>query len=70
MKITAKDILEKFGQPDVIWASPPCEKFSVGAMGKHWIQGTNLPKTEDTKEALKLLDITESLIDFLKSKAN
>lgn len=24
MNITAKDIIERFGHPDVIWASPPC----------------------------------------------
>ena len=47
MNIEAKDIVERFGHPDVIWASPPCEKFSVAAIGKHWIKGTNTPKTED-----------------------
>ena len=45
MNITTEDIIERFGKPDVIWASPPCEKFSVAAIGKHWIKGTNLPKT-------------------------
>lgn len=35
MTITAKDILEKFGRPDVIWASPDCTTYSVAAISKH-----------------------------------
>ena len=34
-KLTAQDILEKFGKPDVIWASPDCTTFSVAAISKH-----------------------------------
>ena len=33
--ITAQDILQRFGQPDVIWASPDCTTFSVMAISKH-----------------------------------
>ena len=65
MNITAKDIFERFGNPDVIWASPPCEKFSVAAIGKHWTKGTNLPKTKDTAKALELLEYTVNLIKEL-----
>lgn len=64
-QVNVQDILERFGTPDVIWASPPCEKFSVAAIGKHWIQGTNLPKTEDTKKALDLLEHVVQLIKEL-----
>ncbi len=34
-ELTAQDILEKFGKPDVIWASPDCTTFSVAAISKH-----------------------------------
>ena len=68
MKIEANDLLDKFGVPDVIWASPPCEKFSVAAIGKHWVKGTNLPKTEDTKFALQLLEHTVKLITDINPK--
>lgn len=67
-KLTAQDIIDKFGVPDVIWASPPCEKFSVASIGKYWIQGTNKPKTEESKQALELLEHTIKLIMELKPK--
>ena len=34
-KLTANDILEKFGRPDVIWASPDCTTYSVAAISRH-----------------------------------
>jgi C-5 cytosine-specific DNA methylase len=33
--ISAQDILERFGRPDVIWASPDCSTYSVAAISKH-----------------------------------
>jgi hypothetical protein len=40
--ITAQDILERFGQPDVIWASPDCTSYSIAAISHH------RTKTEDS----------------------
>lgn len=33
--LKAKDILEKFGKPDVIWASPDCTSYSIAAISHH-----------------------------------
>lgn len=33
--ITAKDIIERFGEPDVIWASPDCSSYSIAAISHH-----------------------------------
>lgn len=33
--LTAEQILEWFGKPDVIWASPDCTTYSVAALGRH-----------------------------------
>ena len=33
--LTAEDILEKFGKPDVIWASPDCTSQSVAGISHH-----------------------------------
>lgn len=34
-KVTAEDVLEKFGRPDVIWASPDCTSYSIAAISHH-----------------------------------
>lgn len=34
-KVTAQEILDKFGRPDVIWASPDCTTFSIAAISHH-----------------------------------
>lgn len=34
-KISAGEILEKFGKPDVIWASPDCSSYSIAAISHH-----------------------------------
>lgn len=65
MNITAEDILNRFGHPDVVWASPPCEKFSVASIGKYWIKGSNEPATEESRAALALLEHTIKLIHDL-----
>ena len=35
LTVTAADILEKFGKPDIIWASPDCTTFSIAAISHH-----------------------------------
>lgn len=34
-KLTAAEIIEKFGRPDVMWASPDCTTYSVAAISHH-----------------------------------
>ena len=34
-KLTANEIIEKFGEPDVIWASPDCTSYSIAAISHH-----------------------------------
>ncbi len=34
-KITAKDIIERFGHPDIIWASPDCTTYSIAGISHH-----------------------------------
>lgn len=34
-KISAQDIIERFGRPDVIWASPDCTSYSLAAISHH-----------------------------------
>lgn len=34
-QLTAAEVLERFGRPDVIWAIPDCATFSVAAISRH-----------------------------------
>lgn len=34
-KLTADEIIKKFGKPDVIWASPDCATFSIAGISHH-----------------------------------
>jgi hypothetical protein len=67
LNITAEDIIDKFGKPDVIWASPPCTAFSVASLGHHWTggKGAYIPKTEFAELSIKLLKHTIKLISDL-----
>jgi hypothetical protein len=48
-------------RPDILWASPPCEAFSVAAIGHNWnIDGT--PKSERALVAMRVIDKTLALI--------
>ena len=50
--------------PDVIWASPPCQTFSVASIGHHWAggKGAYIPRTEAAKIGLLILRRTEEII--------
>lgn len=51
-KIKAQDILDRFGQPDVVWASPDCTSYSIAAISHHRIKesdGNLSPKSDYAK---------------------
>lgn len=54
------DIAKLPAKPDVIWASPPCETFSVASIGHHWNKDQT-PKTQAAEEGkarvLKTIEI-------------
>ncbi len=52
-------------QPDILWASPPCEGFSVAAIGKNW-NHDNTPKTDSARLGIELVENTLRLIDELR----
>jgi len=65
--LTAQDLLARYGQPDFVWASPPCTAFSVASMGHHWGGGVRgyEPKTEGAKKSQELVAHTLALIKAL-----
>jgi len=71
-KITAQDILERLGHPDVIWASPDCTTFSVMAIGHHRRKNPVTGNLDPVSEYAKQCDIIDvhvlQLIQELKPK--
>ena len=65
LKLTASDLIAKYGQPDFIWASPPCQKFSVASLWKYWegTRGNTKPKHPAVYEALALIQHTIDLMN-------
>jgi len=60
LDVTPEIIIEKFGRPDVIWASPPCQCFSVASIRHYWQDGK--PKNEKTLHAIAIAKHTTELI--------
>lgn len=54
-------------QPDILWASPPCEGFSVAVIGRNWNYDAT-PKTDSARLGLQLVEHTHRLIEELQPK--
>lgn len=71
-KITAQDIIEKFGHPDVIWASPDCTTFSIAAISHHRTKNQETGNLDPKSEYAKFCDMVDQhvlkLIKELKPK--
>lgn len=70
-KIFAKDILDRFGKPDVIWASPDCTTFSIAAISHHRTKapdGILLPTSEYAKRCDEVDKNVLRLIEDLEPK--
>ena len=65
--LNAQNLIARYGQPDFVWASPPCTAFSVASMGHHWGGGLNAyqPKTEAAVTSQLLVAHTLKLISEL-----
>ena len=63
-------MFKDFGEPDIIWASPPCTTFSVASIGHHWKGGNKayIPKTKEAELGIKIVDFAIWIICFLKPK--
>lgn len=70
LKLTADELISKYGRPDFIWASPPCQKFSVASLWKYWAKSPNgpVPKHPSVYEAIELIKHTLKLIEDLQPK--
>jgi hypothetical protein len=58
LTLQREEIVERLGgEPDFIWASPPCTAFSVASIGRNWeiIGGIPQPKTIEARLGITLL---------------
>ena len=65
--LTADALIARFGQPDFVWASPPCTAFSVASMGYHWAPGRE-PKTYAAVKSMELVGYTRQLLEALNPR--
>ena len=64
LKLEASYLIEKYGAPDFIWASPPCTTFSVASCSTYWTTDGK-PKNDKALNGIKLVEHTIRLIQKL-----
>ena len=70
-ELSVKEILDKFGKPDVIWASPDCSSYSIAAISHHRKKEENgnlAPVSEYAKFCDRVNQHTLNLIMTLSPK--
>jgi len=55
------------GKPDIIWASPPCETFSIASVSHHWYKDRRA-KSKQAKRGLEIIRLTIDIIQYVKPK--
>jgi len=69
--ITAEDIREKFGEVDVVWASPDCRSYSIAGISHHRTKeedGNLAPKSDFAKQCDQVNQHFLKLIEELQPK--
>ncbi len=56
LNVTSKQILNIFGRPDVIWASPDCSTFSIAAISHHRTKNPATGNLDAVSEYAKFCD--------------
>lgn len=64
-KLTAEEIIQRFGRPDVIWASPDCTTYSVCKISYHRKKDLNGNLSPVTDYAKQCDEINKHLIELI-----
>lgn len=66
-RLTAQEILDSFGQPDVIWASPDCTSYSVAAIYHHRRRNSENGSLEPISDYAKFCDeVNKHTLELIK----
>ena len=66
-KITAQDIIDRFGHPDVIWASPDCTTFSIAAISHHRRKNADNGNLDPVSDYAKFCDeVDQNVLKLIK----
>jgi hypothetical protein len=70
LELTPEYLIRTYGQPDFIWASPPCTAFSVASIPIHWIRGglDPQPKSELAFNNQRLVAQARMLVEAIRPK--
>ena len=67
---TPSDILDTGiaypSRPRILWASPPCQSFSIASCSTHWNKEDGSPKSDGARLGMAILERTIQLIADLK----
>lgn len=67
MELTAKDVIERFGKPDVIWASPDCTTFSIAAISHHRRKNSETGNLDPVSNYAKFCDkVDQHVLDLIE----
>lgn len=70
LKVTSDMILNKFGQPDVIWASPDCTTYSIAGISHHRRRDTLTGHLHPYSDYAKQCDTTNKHVLKLINELN
>lgn len=66
-KLTAQDILDRFGRPDVIWASPDCTSYSVAGISHHRTRNSETGSLDPVSDYAKFCDeCNQHVLELIK----
>ena len=66
-KITAEEIINRFGKPDVIWASPDCSSYSLAAISHHRQKNAKTGNLDPISDYAKFCDkVNINVIKLIK----
>ena len=66
-KLSAEEILTKFGKPDVVWMSPDCTTFSIAAISRHRTKNPITGNLDPKSEYAKFCDaVDQHCIELIK----